>query len=286
MIEKGISGVLINLIVPFELKKESIIELNSLLLDNQQVCEGIFNTLLEYSEKKVHSAKIKNIETGQLFYLPKLSSSDIAARQFEKKFTQIEIKIPEWPEDTHDNMDTYLRLRICDPVLSSFIVNIDPFDRSFSSAFQTNEIIDFRINDIKLSTDEEMKILRKNKCNIKEVHFLYIIDADEQIKLAGRECKSRFIEHNLWNKYTQKESLQYEMIAYHMKYNQPKNKNANVKNLQIYVFMIKNIISRSSLKTIIIYIVIVVVLAVAANLLTNLFDCFSEFIKGVFGCKK
>jgi hypothetical protein len=268
MIEKGVSGQSINLIAPFELKRDSVEDLNSLLIKEQKVCEGIFNTLLEYSEKKDHSTKVKNGETKKHFYLPSLSS-DILVSQFGENFTRIEIKIPDWSE-SYDDMDIYLRLRILNPLLSSFIVEMIPFDHSLSSAFLTNEIVDFRVNDIKLATDDEVKILRKNKCNIKDVHFLYIIDADEQVILTGRDYKSRFIEHNLWNKYVNKERLKKEMIAYHMKYIQSDES-------QIYIFMIKNQISRCSLRTIALYIFIVIIIAVFANFLTSIFSCFFGF---------
>jgi ferredoxin-fold anticodon binding domain-containing protein len=273
MIEKGITGQSINLIVPFKLNMESIKELNSLLLGDQKLCEAIFNTLLEYTKKSNHSAKIKNLETGKEFYLPKLSlKADISVDSFYDNFTQIKIKIPDFSE-AHDGMAIYLRVRICRPLLNSFIADIVPLNRSFSSAFLANEIVDFRINDVRLATDEEVRILRKNKCDIEDVHFLYIIDADEQVMLTDEKCKPRFIEHNIWNTYVDKTELK-EMTAYHMRCIQEKKS-------QIYVFMIKNQISRCSIKTIFKYILVVIGIAVFANLVTDVLLCLLKFLKGI-----
>lgn len=275
MVDQGTEAKTLSIILPFQTDISKIEDLNSVMIDHPDVCNGVFHSALTYKGHEPNTLLIDNERENTTFYLPPIINTEVS--NFAEKCSEIRIPLPKCnasdeDKQTHNNISTYLRIRIKNPISAAFTDDLIPPDHSFSSAFIAYKIVDFRINDMRTANKEQKVKLQENECIINETHLLYIIDSKDQIIVSNNDGRIRLLEIDLWNKYLYPLKINNEALAYHYTIkNFYIEKSVKLSSFNSFEFMMKKQYSKFSIKTILQYCVIVIGLSVIANLIYKFF---------------
>ncbi|MBP3771348.1 MAG: hypothetical protein J6I53_01495 [Treponema sp.] len=246
----------------------ALIDLTSKFKDN--IPNAIFNASVDIEEKnKVKILKLENnlryvlspIDTDKCVNKNKPNEICISVEKLLDSKTNV--PVAEW---------RYYRFRITNFDLSKVIVEVDSKSKSFESSFSACKVIDFRVNDAKLLPVIAAQEIASSADKFEKIHFLYITDINEDIQLADVNYTSRFLEREIWNDYLDLNEQKLDMIAYHLRQ----------KDTLCANFLVKCNYSKTSVKHLIVYALIVIVLAVVANHLPALLKEIFIFLKSIF----
>lgn len=112
-----------------------------------------------------------------------------------------EVEEPVFVENVNKSNQIYIRIRVNNIKSQFYSVYSEPINKSFESGYEQNEIIDFRVNDIKLLDEDTQKELITKKVSFSRVHFLLICDFEKNVIQYNGSLKSRLFEQSLWNEY-------------------------------------------------------------------------------------
>lgn len=245
-----------------------LVDLSSKFIEN--IPNAIFNSSVDIEERnKVKVLKLENnlryvlspIDTDKCVNKNKPNEICISVEKLLDSKTNV--PVAEW---------RYYRFRITNFDLSKVIVEVDSKSKSFESSFSACKVIDFRVNDAKLLPVIAAQEIASSADKFEKIHFLYITDINEDIQLADVNYTSRFLEREIWNDYLDLNEQKLDMIAYHLRQ----------KDTLCANFLVKCNYSKTSVKHLIVYALIVIVLAVVANHLPVFFKFVLNPIKSIF----
>lgn len=226
----------------------------------KEIPNAIFNESVTVEEKD----KIKILSFRGMKYILSplkasscLSEQGITAINIENKRTEIPEVVQN--KDKTETECKYYRFRIKNFDISKVRIGIDSKSKSFESSFSACKIIDFRLNDLKLLSISNAQELNANFSQTEKIHFLYMVDANESIESANNNFIARFMERRIWDDYLDLKKRKIDMIAYHLK--EENTFSAN--------FLLKCNYNKTSKKHLAIYILIVIGIAIIANIASS-----------------
>ncbi len=233
-------------------------------IDKPDLVSAIFNE--NYSVKLGTTSKfneIRDINNNFIFNIYKSSITDL---NFENNFggTIVTINLPK-QENT-----IYLRYRVKGKFINSLSTISKPTNAILESAFSEIEMLDFRVNEIRDLNLSLLESINKSLFKIKKMHFFFICSNDEEVVGNHQPFLScRNLENYRWNNYVALPNTAKEIyLAYHWK----------EKDKESVSILIKSKYERNNVKTIFIYAIFALVIAVAIELFSNwLYDV----LKGV-----
>jgi hypothetical protein len=247
----------LKLYFPFKLESQDFEDIIHRFITKPDLVSAIFNEnykTTSYATSKTY--KITDSNDEFVFNVYQTSKEDIS---FEDKYsgTIVKIKCPE------SDKKTYFRFRIKGPYLDSLSTIQKPSNSFIQSAFSKTEMVDFRVNearDLNQSLLEEIN--KERKLKIKKAHFFFICSYNEDVLGSHQPYSScRNLENYRWIDYVGVENLRNQIfLAYQWK--QDENRN----DLNI---LIKTKFEKSSWKTILLYLAVLLVLTVVFNLISN-----------------
>lgn len=257
----------IYLYCPFQLEKNQISDLGSVLLSDNKLVNAIFNenfTTTNGKPKKLIVNGTKDKSSFIIYALEIDTQIDLQSckRDSDTPGTIVEIKIKDI--DFLEYKKHYFRIRIevpCDGI--RFINDQIRGVSLFNSHFTNTEIIDFRLNDIRSCSDQLRERFNKGeKFKLRAVHYLILRNANDVIIHHGQNLNSRMLEDDLWRKYIG--DLKFDMIAYHFK-RKAIQKQTEKEYIDDFSVLTRFQYEKETLKYIAIYILVILILAIIAN---------------------
>lgn len=246
---EGVNGIF--LFLPFDVTIEDIEDISP-LLNNLDVVGAIFNENLELNNASSHEFSIKKngkdfcyvhcfvtneannkIEDSQRLASKRVEGSEGLILEFKSlnfqplKTAKGDISTETVGEEGHQK---YIRLRV--PLKGknkqTFVREIEPSDKVFTSGFEKTEFIDFRINEHRLLPQNLKNEFKSHDCDtslpMSRVDFLLAVNLEADITGSKKEFhKSRFLEPNVWVEYFGQKhgymshAIQKGMLVYHWK---------------------------------------------------------------------
>lgn len=243
----------------------NIIDLSSKFKDN--IPNAIFNSSIDIEEK--NKVRILKLENNIKCCISPIDTSKCINK--EEILINVE-KLLDTKTNTPVAECRYYRFRITNFDFSKAIVEVDSKSKSFESSFTACKVIDFRVNDSKLLPVLEAQKIASSADKFDKIHFLYITDINEDIQLADVNYTSRFLERKIWNDYLELDEQKLDMIAYHLRQ----------QNSLYACFLIKCNYTKTSIRHLIIYALIVIALALVANHCPLFIKFVFNFLKSIF----
>lgn len=262
----------INLYVPFDINKENISDLGKTISNNTLV-NAIFNenfVTTDGNPKKLRVSSLDDdVDENFIIYSLDINSqidliSSKTSTDEDSKIIQINLSDINL-SDTDNIKEYYFRIRIQVPNdRPGFIYNQITSESPFEDYFTNTEVIDFRINDIRSSSEVlREKFESGSHFKIKSVHYLILRDASDIIIHHGNPISSRVLERNTWNGYFGG-SKEKNVIAYHIKKKSFKE-GKDIKYLKDFSDLSRFKSKKSSIKVLLTAIFIIIILELVSN---------------------
>lgn len=253
--------------IPFTVTDENIEDLGIRMKDNRKLINGVFNDDCEIKNNsgkngvtisrnngneiiKIHTLDYeyqKNIKVE-----PKESGSIIYINTQKDKSE----KTPQSGE-----ISSYYRFRIKGKSIYDFGIIKNDSDNPLKTSYESNHIIDFRVNEKRALPEHLNMLLQKERqFNIKVIHFLLLTDTSYKLACTGLDYTMRALEDNLWEDYIDREYEPGSLVGYHWK--ESKDSNKSVENFNSYIRIKETKVNHI---TIIIYILGVIIIGVVTN---------------------
>ncbi|OJF75868.1 MAG: hypothetical protein BKP49_10445 [Treponema sp. CETP13] len=260
----------LNIHFPFEVHKEDISDLGEALQSSKECVNSVFNenySLFDSSDEAKQKS-VQDQEHKTLFNIYALDfdtkSNDIAISS-PYKGTQLSINLSNIVV-TGDCKKYYFRIRIKGSCLDNFIKKFKPEHWYFQSAFVTTDTVDFRINEKRnLKPSLAQEISKHKTFAIKKIHFLLMRDAPDDLVADHLNITCRELEPELWSTYVGKKYKVENVIAYHWS-----EKTGKDECLESFNTLVKIKYNKSNKRTIWMYVLIVVGLAIGANIIYDI----------------
>lgn len=243
--------------LPFDIMKENIKDLGEKLTD-QFLLNGIFN------ENYVVNSKAKNIYVNEennnsvIFSIYQLDNNlDIRVeRRYSGTIVSFDVKDIKYP--------MYYRFRIETNNYGTLFEKYKPRNSFFDSAFVETEIIDFRINEKRNQDRGLVELIEDNKkFTIKSINFFVMTPIQDEINSDGINLvyKRQIEMGNFWKSYL---GCEYKrMSVYKCK------TTSDIKVIEDFNCFCKINYRKSNFGTILIYLLVLCLLAVLFNTLSN-----------------
>ena len=157
----------------------------------------------------------------------------------------------------------YIRFRVPINDKNRFIYHHSNKCTALYSAFSRTEVIDFRINAIRLYTEALTDLIDKGfVLRLHKINFFALRPATDDLVTSSHDTKVRELEKGIWQPYLiDKKYETNNILAYHMQRNLKESDDA----IESEGFFMKFIYSKSNWRTIFIYLVFLFIFSVAAN---------------------
>ena len=250
----------VNVYFPFVFEKTSFKDLEEKLND-QKTLKGIFNEDYECVGKTGHLI-IKDNDV-QKFFVHKIIVGEVTVKNnYGGTLVSINIDTNDYVTKGYNSMPLYIRFRIVCADFGPLFRIVKPNNSFFESAFNENELIDFRLNE-KRNQDEELivKMEKQSSLKISKINFFIISPVEHELKSNGSNLTyKRQLENNhYWENYLDDKEYN-SMIVYKVKAEE------NIKDFSVY----SNFQYRKSNKlTIIKYVGIIGFMSIIFNLIAS-----------------
>lgn len=260
---------------PTKIDKSQIEDLGVKIVNSTD--DKLLNTLFNANFNKNQKAnsdywEITNSAKEELFSIYKLKESNIQVSELNHG-TKIGICLKG---NVPDN--TYIRIRIKHDYSSLFSHIDKPSNAVFQSAFSKTEIIDFRINEARDLSNELLEYVDTEGAFyfFSKIHFFYICSSREEFLFSHVPfISARQLEKDRWKDYIGHDNVKEEAIlAYHWKVKQ------DDKPINDFNALVQTKYENNTKKTIVKYIIILMILTIIFNLLSNIiYDGACSIIK-------
>lgn len=241
---------------PFDIKKDNIIDLGK-KLENVFLLNGIFN------ENYTIQTQTKNIyvkdDTGNIIfsiYELDIKKDVVLETNFSGTVISFEVKGEKYPK--------YYRFRIMTDNYGTLFEKYKPNNSFFESAFTETEMIDFRINEKRNQDAGLMETIEENKrFIIDEINFFVMSPIQDDVESDGINLvyKRQLEMGNFWKNYLE---CGYKRMSVY------KSKNTFGKSrIDDFNCFCKINFRKSNLWTIILYLLVLCLLSVSFNCLSN-----------------
>ena len=250
--------------VPGFYKKDKVRNLGMILKQKIEVTSNVFNDIVSLDVTENYAAVTRNEKPNDPFYL-ELGTPDVQEQdpKIQERKDETEIILHVLKDTQGKAKKRYFRYRIENFDISS----ISDFETSKACYFLPSigkyTVIDLRINDYKLLDYSEGQTIRDNKISFDKVHFFLINDIGENVSSNGVSMDPRLFENLKWDDYLINKTLKKSMIAYHL--HQKKDD-----GLVMVSFLMKIESNWTSLRQLLWYTFIVILLACLANFIFSL----------------
>lgn len=182
-------------------------------MKDDETSRNIFNCYVQVTPGKYCSYALRNEEGKEPSFILLPVSKDNVQKDDDglvvnvnipSKTDLVEVEESVFIENVKKSSQIYIRLRINNIKKQFYSVYSEPINKPFESGYEQNEIIDFRVNDIKLLDECTQKKLITQKVSFSRIHFLLICDFEKNIVQYNGSLKSRLFEQSRWNKYLPK----------------------------------------------------------------------------------
>jgi hypothetical protein len=260
---------------PTKIDKSQVIDLGDKIVNSSDV--KLLNTLFNANYNKVQISnsnywEINNSLNEKLFSIYKLESSNITVSELNSG-TKISICFKGKIQD-----NTYIRIRINHDYTSLFSHIDKPSNAIFQSAFSKTEIIDFRINEARELSNELLQDIdtEGDIYFFSKIHFFFICSSREEFLFSHVPfISARQLEKDRWKDYIGLDNIKDEAIlAYHWKVKQ------DDKPINDFNALVQTKYENNTRRTIVKYIIILMILTIIFNLLSNvIYDGACSIIK-------
>lgn len=291
-ITEGINSIkYLNIFVPFFLGDEDIVDLGTILRENRRLVNAVFNddcTILENGLPKMCTIKKSNqniilrclnINSGWEKYDVELFYKGTDGTIIQLNIAQI---LNASSDSSHS--DNYFRIRLKGDGINDIIKFTQPKDRMLQSTFETRELIDFRVNEKRIYPEHLLQEVRRGKeLIIEKVHFLLLMNIDNNLQTTGQNYTARMLEEDIWDTYAEKQNISNNMVAYHWK---TTFENTSTNFSLNHLIIIKS--PRCTTKTIISFIAFAILsMGILTNILSELFTpyiikFFTDLLIGLY----
>lgn len=265
---KGVAKV--KMFFPFPLSRAAVTDLGSIISNSTDLVNAIFNE--EFKIINIGHEKYRDLvhqESKKSFSIYTIDvKNDI---EIKEKYGGSIVELDTGAIKYSDIKDTcYFRFRITLDSLKQFTHLYTPKYSFFQSAFSQTEIIDFRVNE-KRNLDKSLlqEMDGKGSFLINKVHFLLLRNAEDNFAYAHNDTSScRVLEEKIWDEYIDIKYKEEKIIAYHWK------KKGGIDSFNAFA---KMDFKKNNLKTITMYLIVIIALSVLVNLLSSfLFESFNK----------
>lgn len=282
----------VSLFIPFKIQNGSIKDLSH-TFKQIEVVQGIFNERLssvssdhgtphyqlQYKKNRELFCDILKLSTDQDEQNLKsniIESTDLNNGTLLKlKLTDVSKQRNASSEEGKDSEQIspklYFRIRINIPngKDNPFIQSIEPKDKIFASAFTSQEILDFRLNEVRTMPNDVLDKFSESIQNVqscKLVAFLIAIPIDTEIALTTPDWhKFRILENSDWDNYLDN-TVKTRMAVYHWKSPLPNSSNDKIDEFSAHVKFQKR---HTNVWHMLIYVLIIIVLSALGSKLSD-----------------
>lgn len=213
------------LLIPAKVEKDQFVDLVSRLASDRELMCTVFNENLTIASKPTKSYHLVINENESLLYLLyELSNENIVDINYSRDNGYTVIKIANNLETIPPNKakNIYVRFRILLNDVHAFSIQRNVSNDWFQSAFSSNYMFDFRLNDVReldKKVSEKLKHDHYEMAKLNKVHFFYMADADEVVENgSSMKLDSRLLETQRWHSYFgDNVQLNRENLAHHWK---------------------------------------------------------------------
>lgn len=257
--------------IPFSVTDKNIEDMGIKMKDNRKLINGIFNDDCEINHNGSKNAVTISRNNGN--DIIKIHTLDY---EYQKNIT-VELKengsiicIDTEKDTTEDNNEDkkysdYYRFRIKGKSIHDFGNIKKNADNPFKTSYESNHIIDFRVNEKRALPENLNMLLQKEKLfNIKVIHFLLLTDTSYKLACTGLNYTMRALEDDLWKDYIDRKYDNGSLVGYHWK--ESSEGENGVENFNSYI-RIKEI--KINFITIIIYVLGVIIIGSINSLISG-----------------
>lgn len=260
----------VNFYIPWEVKKDNILDLAEYLKDTKMLCT-VFNEDCEISQgaqsKVLHVTNTKQDLDLNVYCLD--IQNDIT---IENKYDGSLITFERPKQLESSNTTEYFRFRINSKGFKNIIKLYSPDNVLFQSAISITEAIDFRFNDYRSLPSSLLEKMREGvSYKIGKVHFLLLTESYVDLQYSSISPTARELEKGTWKDYYSNMGKK-NIVAYHWKFT---SQQAG-KLIENCIMFVKTKVSKCNWKTILIYVVV-------AGLLSMLYDFIFNLIQRLGG---
>jgi hypothetical protein len=264
------------LYLPFPIECNDLTDLGAVISDGSaNLLTAIFNEdYLITSSAKSDYHNVKDKTGNEIFNIYSLRKSNFSIiKDFDPRDgTVIEIKLPD---KKMREERTYIRFRVSGNNIARFSRIEKNVSSILNSAFTKAEIFDFRINATRHLPNKLLEIINQARLfSITKIHFFYICSYRENYILSHRPFfGARRLEDDIWNSYisatfkTLGQSKKETLLAYHWK-----EKSDESRKIEDFNVLMKTSFRHNNWKTIIVYIIFLLLFSISANLISNYFS--------------
>ena len=254
---------------PFQLNREDFEDIGNRLIKNHKLINSIFNENYEiHTNPNVpKQCNVQNNKKAPLFNIYAIDFKN-HKQDFEItdcfNGTKLTIKV-ENIKPLEKCYKYYFRIRLKSKHLQDvYIRKYKPKNWFFQSALTETETIDFRINE-KRNYNESLaeEINKYDEFLINKIHFLLMRYSTEDFESHHINIRCRELENDLWKDYIAQDYDLKNIIAYHW------SEKRKDKPIDSFNALVKIKYYKSNWKTILSYIILLGLLSVSFNLLSN-----------------
>lgn len=292
----------IRLYIPFFVDRKNLTDLCGCLSKNTDLLGAVFNepytsTARSGEVKKTDVLEGKNRNTKFTLYNLDFTSKDVELSTYKQKGTFLDFNIQNiiGSSNTAGSCDEYyFRFRIESPELKKCVREYQAPNRYFETLVNSTYMVDMRFNNTRSMEQSLVQVLTAQGgrllASINSLHFLLMtkvdVDVDKDFKSA------RVLEEEIWNSYVnlpkqsgeksteiQTESRTTEdIIAYHTSVKgNDKEDGSGKENIGSWEFFTKIKTGRCNGKTIIPYLVLLILLNITSNFASNILLSLTDF---------
>ena len=289
------------LYIPFLIKKENLADLCGCLAANTDLLGAVFNepytsAARSREMKKTDVLEGKERKTKFTLYSLDFTSNDVELSPYKQKGTFLDFNIGNiiGSSNTVDSCDEYyFRFRIESPALKKCVREYQAPNRYFETLVNSTYMVDMRFNNTR-SLDHSLvqELTAQNGwmlAPINSLHFLLMAKVD--VDVEKNFDSARVLEEKIWNGYVNlpKQSgeksteVQTELrttediIAYHTSVKgKDKVDGSGKENIGSWEFFTKIKTGRCNGKTIIPYLLLLILLNIASNFASNMLSSITQ----------
>lgn len=271
----------IRLYIPFHIETENLGDLCERLSKDANLLGAVFNE--PYTSTDITATKravvTKGISKAPEFILYKLdfsSTDDVILSSYKNgtgTFLEFNPQVIKSPSKENSCDKYYLRFRIQSKALTDCVREYQVPNRYFETLVNSTYMIDMRFNNTRSMDLSLVQQLTQSDCHLAPIvglHFLLMAKVDVDVYANGAFHSSRVLEKDIWNSYVKpkadKKRATEDIIAYHSS----KKAGSNDTDIGSWEFFARLKAGRCSAKTIIPYLVLLILINVGCNFAFNI----------------
>lgn len=190
-----------NVFIPFKIKEDRFKDLSNILIKDENLLDAIFNKSLSCNSiESIPPYEVKDEDENLEFKILKLAK--IWTFNSLEEGTHIEFSLSNSLLNEKKNL--YIRFRVLLNEDNNFSEDIDEADSIIKSSYKSEELVEFRINELRNLPSQLQRNLRKekNEIRLKQIHYFLVRSNDASLELsheAYKRCRS--VELDIWAEY-------------------------------------------------------------------------------------